>query len=190
MSDLRREYDIVFENEKLGCAVVAQVGIRFEISAEISGFRTKNPFRLAAKCGGKNVTLGVMLPQKGSFAFRKVYTKSSLRELGISAIEGFTLVKDGDNNTNKYPQNTVENMSKWSVVEDMSEYLEDGEFRRRFSVHKNCLAYREGEFAYIAVPMIKGETLPKIPVLCLGETRKINGKMHMVFKTRRGKLLF
>ena len=190
MVDLRQEYDIVFDGKKLGCAVVARVGIRLEIFGEIRNFASQNPFRLAVKCDGKIVCLGVMLPRKDRFTFHKIYTKSMLRELGISAIEEFTLVRDGDTSSYASAPNMTENMGSWCSVEDMSEFLEAGEFRRQFSVYKNCIACKQNDIEYLAVPIIKDKALPAMPVWCLGETRKINGKLYMVFKIRKGKLLF
>lgn len=190
MADLRQEYDIVFEGKKLGCAVVARAGIRLEIFGEIRDFASENPFRLAVKCDGEIVCLGVMLPRKDRFIFRKIYTKSMLRELGISTIEGFTLVREVDTHSYAYAPNTTENMSSWCAVEDISEFLEAGEFRRQFSVYENCIACKQNDIEYLAVPIVKDKALPMMPVWCLGETRKINGKLYMVFKIRKGKLLF
>lgn len=189
MENIRNEYKITADKEEIGYAVLKQTGIRFEIYAEVRNVDSEKPFRLAVRCGGKIIPLGVMLPQNGGFVYRKTFSRSALRELGVSGVERFVVLTDDIINHSSDIRSQKKG-EEWCEISNVDDFLKEGEFRRAFSGCRNCLARRGGELVYLAVPIVKDEILPAMPIRCLGEVLKIRGNLYMVFKIRDGKLLF
>ena len=190
MENICSEYYVSYNEKNIGKAKIEKVGIRFAITAEIKECGAKTPFRLAAECEGRIVPLGVMLPKDGGYNYRKTFTSGALRELGISAIKGFTIIVDTAENKLQPTEPMSVESAGWISETDPGSLLEEGEFRRLFSACKETLVRCEDEITYLAVPIVKGEEFPVMPVFCLGEAWKINGGLYIVFKIHNGKLTF
>ena len=190
MENICSEYPVNYNDEKIGRAKIEKVGIRFVITADVRAIEARIPFRLAAVCGNRKVAIGVMLPGSGGYTYRRTFTSSAIRELGIEEIKYFTII--GELTEDKLPQN--ENIkvddTEWNRETEPGMLLEEGEFRRLFSACKEVLVRRDDEVTYLAVPIVKGEEFPVMPVFCLGEAWKINGGLYIVFKIHNGKLTF
>jgi len=190
MENICAEYLVNYNGKNIGNARIEKLGIRFMVTADVKEVDAKTPFRLAAVCGTQVIPLGVMMPKKGGYTYGKTFTSSALREMGIGEISGFAIVED--TNGNKLPKSAQVRVdaANWVRETEPGAYLEEGEFRRLFSACKEVLVRCEDEMTYLAVPLIKGEEFPVMPVFCLGEAWRINGKLYIVFKIHNGKLSF
>ena len=176
--------------KNIGYARIERVGIRFFVSADVKTSDAAAPFRLAAVCKNRLIPFGVMLPGNGGFTYGKMFTSVALREMGISEIDCFTIIGDIPQNKVSLKVNANSGSVKWEKEDDPGALLEEGEFRRIFSACKDTLVRREKDIVYLAIPVIKGEKFPAMPVFCLGEVRKINDGLYLVFKVYKGKLSF
>lgn len=181
--EMQSSHAIMFNGKIVGQAMIRQEGIRSRIIGEVCTSDITTPFRLTAVCSGKAVVLGVMMPDNGKYTFNKQFTSDDVRRLELYDIVGFTLSVDTALNTNS-------SASGWAAADDVSEFLEEGEFRRIFTECKELFYCRNGKLIYLAVPINKGEEFPAMPVFCLGEPQKIGGRLCLVFKINDGKLLF
>lgn len=190
--DICGEFPVIYNGIEYGKAKVERDGIRFKISAQISGFYEDKPFRLGALANGGAVPLGVMLPSGEQYIFSRVYSSNELKELEIYEISNFTIIRadESENTIKTAPQPLTAEESGWEESDEPSMYIAEGEFRHAFSECKKALIRREGEITYIAVPVIKGEEFPVMQLFCLGEAWKIGGELHLVFKVKGDKLIF
>ena len=187
-------YPIRRGEKVLGEVKIEKVNIRYKISSAIDNIDMPRPFRLAVICGEKIIPLGVMMPDRNGFSYSRSFSSAALSELGISNIDGFTLITDSLPQSDTRPIAAPTPVSSvtdgWQQTDTPGEYLEDGEFRHIFSGCKAALVRKDGETQCLAIPVIKDEPFPVMPVFCLGEVWKINEKLHLVFKIHDGKLLF
>ena len=192
MENICRSYSVVCGGQDKGTAVIEKEGIRFRVSAEIKECDIEGPFRLAAVCGGSIVPVGVMLPNGDGYSYYKIFTESALRDKGISEVSGFTIVGSMPEAKEEPPEpaRNTSGISGWEKTDTPWLYIEEGEFRHVFSACREALVRNEEEICYLAVPLMKGEEFPVMPVFCLGEIQKIDGKLYLVFKISSGKLLF
>jgi len=190
MESICCEYPVNYCGDDIGSARIEKLGIRFVITADIKEVEAKTPFRLAAVCGAQIIPLGVMFPKKDGYTYGRTFTISAMRELGIGEIKKFTIIEDGDDNKQPKSSHVRVDSASWVKESEPGVLLKEGEFRRLFSACKETLVRCEGEITYLAVPLIKGEEFPVMPVFCLGEAWKINGGLYIVFRIRNGKLTF
>ena len=190
MGVLQTEYNITYKNENVGMVLIKQIGIRYEILAEVRFINCETPFRLAAICGDDCVPLGVMIPDGAGFSYRRTYTKSAFHELGFEKLIGFEIICATKPERAPKPESTRVGDSEWTAIAEPAELFDEGQFRRIFSDCEGCLVRKSGEIKYLAIPLLKERAFPAMPVFCLGESWKIRGKLYMVFKIMRGKLLF
>ena len=190
MNGLPTEYNITYKNEHVGIVLIKQIGIRYEIFAEVRFINCKTPFRLAAMCGNDCVPLGVMIPGGTGFSYRRTYTKSAFREFGFEKLTGFEIIFGTKRESDPQTKTTEVDDGEWTAVAEPALLFDAGQFRRIFSVFDGCLVRESGEIKYLAIPLLKDKDFPVMPVFCLGEAWKISGKLYMVFKIKSGKLLF
>ena len=190
MESICAEYLVNYDGENIGSARIEKLGIRFMVTADVKEVDAKTPFRLAAVCGTQVIPLGVMMPKKGGYTYGKTFTSSALREMGIGEISGFAIIEEPNDNKIPASVRVRADAANWVQETEPGAYLEEGEFRRLFSACKETLMRCEGEITYLAVPLVKGEEFPVMPVFCLGEAWKINGGLYIVFRIRNGKLSF
>lgn len=187
-------YPIHCDEKVLGEVKIEKVNIRYNISSAVNNIDMPRPFRLAAICGDKIIPLGVMMPDRNGFSYSRSFSSAALSELGIDTIDGFTLITDSSPRSAAQPIAAPAPVSAvavgWQQTDTPGEYFEDGEFRHIFSGCKSALVRNDGETQYLAIPVLKDEPFPAMPVFCLGEVWKINEKLHLVFKIHEGKLLF
>ncbi len=190
MENLCAEYQVYFNGRCIGCCIIEKQGIRYKIYARVTVADLDKPFRLSAICGDSMVNLGVMVPKCDAYQFSRIYTNAAFRELGLENVSGFTITSDLFEVLDEVSGQTENVLSKWNHIAEPGTLLEEGEFRRIFSQCSNTIVCCEENITYLAVPVIHGEEFPAMPVFCLGEARKINGGIYLVFKIRNGKLIF
>lgn len=193
MENICGAYPVNYADKCLGEVKIERLGIRFSICGSISGIDIEGPFRLAALSGGKTVPIGVMLPKGGGFGYAKLFSAAALVQLGIRDIAGFTIITDHPVTEEAEPMQTEAVStaeSEWANTAAPWQYFEEGEFRRVFSACGRALVRQDGDVLYLAVPLVKDEEFPVMPVFCLGEVWKINDELHLVFKIHDGRLLF
>lgn len=190
MENICSEYPVIYNESIIGRAKIEKIGIRFFVSADIKKVDAETPFRLAAVCSRRLVPFGVMLPKEGGYTYGKMFTGGALRELEIDEVKGFTIICDIPENNVRSEKSISSVAAGWIREDKPGELLEEGEFRRLFSACEEALVRREDDITYIAVPVIKDEEFPVMPVFCLGEAWKINGGVYLVFRVHNGKLSF
>ncbi len=181
-------FDVVYKQKSVGEARIIRIGIRYELSAVVKYLDISGPFRVAAVSGEKVVPLGVMMPKGDGFEYRRSFSTNDLKNIGIDDISGFTIAGDESSKVHIDTNNHEDN--EWKVTNEPWQYLEEGEFRHVFSACNEALVSTNEEFVRIAVPIVKNEPFPLMPIFCLGEIQKINENLHLVFKLHEGKLLF
>lgn len=187
MDNMFKKSWVVHNGQRVGWVQIEKRGIRYYTEAEINGIEFTGPFRLAAVCGQEILPVGVMIPQNGMYRYCKTLSAESAKKAGLIDAESFTVI--GCEVERKCDERESGN-DGWSVNEKPWMLFEEGEFKRVFSACRNAMVKHDDEITYVAIPVVKGENFPVMPVFCLGYIGKIGEGLYMIFKTRDGKLLF
>ncbi|MDR0862425.1 MAG: hypothetical protein LBN30_06605 [Oscillospiraceae bacterium] len=109
------EYDVTRRGLRAGSVSVTQVGLNTVFESDC-GF-TDGVLKLAAVCGDRVVTLGVMAPECGRLRLVKKLSKNALREIGYAEPMAFMLIAAGESLTSAEVARAAESVAQPAAVE-------------------------------------------------------------------------
>jgi len=132
--------------------------------------KRRGVFRLVAECAGRLLPLGVMTPSGSGFGLERRFSPAALRSMGLERIDRCRLAQDWEGG--------------WREEQDPARLFRDPELKSLGAAlaREGVLSRREGEAAFLAVPLEPGRPFAAMPIFCFGAPETINGREWLVFK--------
>ncbi len=165
-------------------------------------------YRLYVTSGGREVSLGVMLPEGERLTFQRKFTKNGLAAIGVEEITAWeardqsipipapTESSAGAAPAPKPPPAEDDPTSAelaaldWVPCQDVCGVFADEDLQETCKNVKNALVcQKDPDTLYLAIPADGNAPFPMMPIFCFGQGVHIHGRYHIVFKLKDGQLI-
>jgi hypothetical protein len=92
MSITTGEFPVYANEQHVGWVTIAPNGLMTAFDCRCT-YKSREILRLAAVCGGRYVSLGVMMPEAETLRFKKSFTKNALSGIGYDNAAAFCLIR-------------------------------------------------------------------------------------------------